>query len=426
MASERNDASSDIGRLLGLGGRASARKSLAKWLGVAVALLLVAAIVVYLAWPEGAAVRYELSEVRRGELTVSVTATGVLEPVNQVEVGTEISGTVEAVEADFNDRVQVGQVLARLDTDQLEARLRQSQAALALAKAAVNEAEATVLETRNRLRRARELEKKGLCSQEECDAAQAAYARAQASLARARAQVLQAQAQVDAERTTLDKAVIRSPIDGIVLQRQIEPGQTVAASLQTPVLFTLAESLAQMELHVAVDEADVGQVSEGQQASFTVDAYPERTYPAVITEVRYAPQTIEGVVTYGTVLSVDNADLSLRPGMTATADIIVNEIDDALLVPNAALRFAPPERAVETDGGLVSRLLPRRPRDTSRDKRKDLEAGAARQRVWTLRGGEPVAIPVKVGATDGQVTEVLSGDVQAGQSLLMDVLSAAR
>ncbi|NIP72157.1 MAG: efflux RND transporter periplasmic adaptor subunit [Gammaproteobacteria bacterium] len=420
MAHNRNDAPSDIHRVFGPGSRASSGRRLLKPLGAAVSLLLVVAIAVYIAWPEGAGVRYEFAEARRGALTVSVTTTGVLEPVNQVEVGTEISGTVETVEADFNDRVQVGQVLARLDTDQLEARLRQSQAALALAKAAVNEAEATVLETRNRLRRARELEKKGLCSQEECDAAQAAYARARASLARA--QVLQAQAQVDAERTTLDKAVIRSPIDGIVLQRQIEPGQTVAASL----LFTLAESLAQMELHVAVDEADVGQVREGQQATFTVDAYPERTYPAVITEVRYAPQTIERVVTYGTVLSVDNADLSLRPGMTATADIIVNEIDDALLVPNAALRFVPPERAVETDGGLVSRLLPRRPRDTSRDKRKDLAGGAARQRVWTLRDGEPVAIPVRVGATDGQVTEVLSGDVQAGQSLQADVLSAGR
>jgi HlyD family secretion protein len=305
---------------------------------------------------------------------------------------------------------------------------RQSQAALELAQAKVKEAEATVIETKNKLRRSRELATKGLCTPEECDAAQAAYARAEAALASAKAQVTQAKAQLDAERTALSKAQIHSPINGIVLKRQIEPGQTVAASLQTPVLFTLAENLAQMELHVAVDEADVGQVEEGQKATFTVDAYPDRTFPAVITQVRFAPQTVEGVVTYETILSVDNADLSLRPGMTATADIVVKQLKNAILVPNVALRFSPPiPKAQQAERrGLVASLLPRRPRSSSEDKRKNTSANKGQQRVWILRDSQPVAVPVKTGASNGQMTEILQGDIKPGMQVVVDTISTGR
>jgi HlyD family secretion protein len=370
-----------------------------------------------------AEVRYETAPARRGDLTVTVIATGELQPVVQVEVGTEISGTIETVGADFNDRVRVGQVLARLDTDQLQARRRQAEAALVLARARVKEGQATVLETRKRQRRVQDLIKGNLSTQEEADTAAAAFARAEAVLAVAEAQVVQAQAQVDADRRMLEKAEIRSPIDGIVLQRQIEPGQTVAASLQTPVLFTLAENLAHMELQVAVDEADVGKVREGQTATFTVDAYPDRHFAASITQVRFAPKTVDGVVTYQTVLSVDNADLSLRPGMTATAEITVDQRKDRLLIPNAALRFTPAQPgqpAKQSGGSLFNKLFPRPVRGPAQSPKGEEAAGKAERRVWVLEEGKPVAVPVKLGATDGRLTEVLEGSIEVGTALVVD------
>jgi len=395
------------------------------WYLLLAALLIGLAILVtlYSLSGNGQTLRYQTSEARRGDLTVTVTATGTLQPVNQVEVGTETSGTVAQVEADFNDRVRAGQVLARLDTAQLQARQRQSEAALELARARVAEAEATLIETSSHLRRAQELLRKGVSSQEDIDTAQAARARAIAALAIARAQVNQAEAQLDADRTALGKALIRSPIDGVVLQRQVEPGQTVAASLQTPVLFVLAENLAQAELHVAVDEADVGQVREGQAAVFSVDAYPQRSFPATISQVRFAPQTVEGVVTYETVLAVDNSDLALRPGMTATADITVQVIGQALLVPNAALRFSPPKAKQKASGGLLANLLPRPPRDTD-SKRKELDG--SRHKVWALQDGVPVAIPVVLGPSDGKWTQVAEGEVQVGMALLTGVEGKAQ
>ena len=280
--------------------------------------------------------------MQRGNLTVVVTATGTLEPVNQVDVGSELSGIIDIVEVDYNDRVELGQVLARLDTDKLQAEVLQSQAALEAAQAKILEAQATVLETHLKSQRCDRLAVKKMCSQEDVDSSVAAYKRARAEEGSARAQVAEARAKLGADQTNFAKAVIHSPIDGIVLVRNVEPGQTVAATLQAPVLFTLAEDLAKMELHVDVDEADVGLVEAGQTAHFTVDAYPERTFPARITQVRFGSQTVDGVVTYETVLNVDNSDLSLRPGMTATADITVKRIENAILVPNAALRFTPP------------------------------------------------------------------------------------
>jgi len=396
-----------------------------KYLLVAAGVILLAVVGLYFSTRNAQENGFTTAPVERGDLTVFVTATGVLEPVNQVEVGTEISGTVKSVEVDFNDHVKVGQVLARLDTAQLEARARQARAALDLAHSKVAEAQATVIETRNRNDRMQQLAAKNLCSKEQCDAAEAAYSRAVAALASAKAQVTQAQAQLDSDRTALKKSVIRSPINGIVLQRQIEPGQTVAASLQTPVLFVLAESLAQMELHVAVDEADVGQVKEGQEATFTVDAYPNETFPAKITQVRSAPKTVEGVVTYETVLYVNNSNLMLRPGMTATADITVKKLDNVLLVPNAALRFTPPapEKSGDRSGGLVGQLMPHRPRH-NRQPTESLKRGE--QRVWILRDKIPVAVPVKVGATDGRVTEVLSSSLEPGQAVLVGIVSQGK
>lgn len=387
------------------------------------ALLLVPALAAALWLLRGGdenGIAYRTAEARRDDLVVRVTATGTLQPVNQVEVGTEISGTIAVVQADYNDRVHAGEELARLDTDQLDARLRQSEAMLALARARVLEAKATVTETDQRLRRSRDLLRRQMAAQEDLDTNTAAHERARAQLAVAEAQVAQAEAELDDMRRTREKAVIRAPIDGIVLERKVEPGQTVAASLQTPVLFTLAEDLAQMELHVDVDEADVGRVAVGQPAAFTVDAYPDQRFPARIEQVRYAPQTVEGVVTYETLLAVDNADLLLRPGMTATAEILVQRLDDVLLVPNAALRFSPPRPpgdASDRGGGLVGMLLPRMPRGRNGDGNAP---SSGETRVWVLRDGQPAAVAIETGVSDGTDTQVIAGAISAGQRVIVD------
>jgi HlyD family secretion protein len=393
-----------------------------RWLVTAIAvLLLTGGALLWLLPGKESAVRYETAELQRGDLTVTVTATGTLEPVNQVDVGSELSGIIETVEVDFNDKVQHGQVLARLDTDRLQAQVLESRAALQSNEAKVTEAQATVLETRLAFERCEKLAERQLCTTGDLDAARAAHARARAAEASARAQMAEARATLDGKETELAKADIRSPIDGLVLLRQIEPGQTVAASLQAPILFTLAEDLAQMELHVAVDEADVGRVREDQAAVFTVDAWPERSFPARITQVRFAPRTVEGVVTYETVLAVDNSDLALRPGMTATAVITVQELQDALLVPNAALRFTPPKQdtAQSRGGGVFGMIFPRPPMGQRRSN-TDRNGGP---KVWALRDGEPVAIPVKTGASDGRFTELQSGDLQPGEPVVVDAVT---
>jgi HlyD family secretion protein len=367
------------------------------------------------------ATSYLTAEVRRGDLTVTVTATGTVQPVNQVDVGSELSGTVESVLVDFNDRVTRGQVLARLDTDRLKAAVVEGSAALKSAEAKLEEAKATVVETRLRMQRCEALAARQMCPAEELATLQAARSRATAAETSARAQVAVARASLEIEETNLSKAEIRSPIDGLVLRRQVEPGQTVAASLQAPVLFTLAENLEQMELHVAVDEADIGKVSEKQQAVFTVDAYPDRKFAAQITQLRFAPQTIEGVVTYETLLAVDNRDLALRPGMTVTAVITVQQLQDIVLVPNAALRFAPPgESKAEAGGGLFGSMF-RRPHSN----RRQAGAAASGRNVWVLREGQPLAVPVETGPSDGQFTQLRAGEISPGATVIVDSVGAA-
>ncbi len=415
------ESAAEIARRIGTDGRPSRRRRILFRLAGLALLAAAGAAATLLQNGTQEQVRFRTAAVERGDLTVKVSATGQLQPVTQVEVGTEVSGTIDRVEVDFNDRVRTGQILARLDPDQSQAKFRQSRAALTLAQAGVEEAQATVTETAGKLRRVRDMVAKRMSSGEELDTAAAAAERAVAALAVAKAKVEQAQAQLDADHRTLEKTEIRSPIDGTVLKRQVEPGQTVAASLQTPVLFTLAEDLTQMELNVAVDEADVGQVAAGQPAEFTVDAYPNRRFPATITQVRFAPETVGGVVTYAALLSLDNADLSLRPGMTATAEIVVKALNDVVLVPNTALRFSPPQPrpAKSEDRGLVGILLPSRPPEARRLPR----AAAAGQgsRVWTLQDGTPTPLDIKTGATDGNLTEVLDGALEPGTMLLVDV-----
>jgi HlyD family secretion protein len=421
MSTNESPARNDIQAVLNVVERSPRQRRL-RWLFSAiVALLIAGGALLWLLPGKESAVRYETAAVQRGDLTVTVTATGALEPVNQVDVGSELSGIIKAVLVDFNDKVQHDQVLARLDTDRLQAQVLESRASLQSSEAKVREARATVQETRLAFERCEKLSERQLCAIGDLDAARAAYARAQAAEASAVAQVAEARATLDGKETELAKAEIRSPIDGLVLLRQIEPGQTVAASLQAPILFTLAEDLAQMELHVAVDEADVGRIREGLAANFTVDAWPERSFPASITQVRFAPRTVEGVVTYETVLAVDNSDLALRPGMTATAVITVQELQDAVLIPNAALRFTLPADGTEQPRrrGAFGMIFPRPPMGQRRSNVERNEGA----RVWVLRDGEPEAVAVKTGASDGKFTELKSGDIQPGERVVIDAVS---
>jgi HlyD family secretion protein len=397
------------------------RRPLKKWLWLAVIVLaaMIAGLLLYNG--KAPSVRYETQTVRRGDLAVTVSATGTLAPLKEVEVGIEVSGTIQSVEVDYNDEVVVGQVLARLDTTRLEAQALQSRAALESAKARVRQAQATLREAEVQLAKqlhVRELSGGKVPSQFDLDAAQAALARARADLASARAAVTQAQGTLDVNRTDLTKAVVKSPINGVVLKRSVEPGQTLASQFQAPVLFTLAEDLKQMELQVDVDEADVGLVQPGQHARFTVDAYPDRGFPADITQVRYGSETVEGVVTYKTVLRVANEDLMLRPGMTATALITVEQKNDVLLVDNSVLRFVPPATQEEKQArrGFLSMLLPRPPRSRSGPEKPVTDSRT--QQVWSLRNGELTPVTITKGSTNGIVTEIIAGDVEVGTELV--------
>jgi HlyD family secretion protein len=396
------------------------------WGGVALAVVLL--VLLWLGLRSNGQAQYQTQEVKRGNLTVTVSATGTLQPTNQVDVGSEISGTIRFVKVDYNDQVKRGQVLAEIDTTKLAAQARQTAASLEAARARLLQTHATVSEAKAKLMRMEEVQQTSggkVPSKAELDTGRANLERAIADEANARAAVTQAEATLEVQRTDLAKAVIRSPIDGVVLKRAAEPGQTVAAAFQTPVLFTLAEDLTQMELHVDVDEADVGKVRQAQTATFTVDAYPDRSFPANVVQVRFGSKTVSGVVTYETLLKVDNSSMLLRPGMTGTANIIVQQAEDVLLVPNAALRFAPPqvEPKAEDERGLVGSLLPRPPSSAT----KPADNGAGKQpQVWVLREGQPQKVLLKTGMTDGVLTEVKEGALEPGIAVVVDVIEVKK
>jgi HlyD family secretion protein len=387
-------------------------------LGLA-ALALVAAGTYLVLGYNGSSARlaYTTDPLKRGDITVIVTATGTIEPTNKVEVSSELSGIVRTVAVDYNSVVKVGQVLAELDTDKLAATVESSRARLAAAEAHVLELEATVTETETLLARKQELADRRISPVQDLDLARAAHSRAVAALASARADVAAAKANLMLDATNLGKSCICSPIDGVVLDRNVEPGQVVASSLQAPTLFTIAEDLSKIEVQVDVDEADVGRVREGQHATFTVDAYPNLSFTATIRTLRYGAQVVQGVVTYKAVLSADNPDLLLRPGMTATAEITVEDLHDVLTVSNEALRFVPPQPEAQDNGGFLSQLLPRMPRFRSASTP---EAAGPERRVWVLRSGAPQPVELRVGATDGRRTQVESGELTAGQEVIVD------
>ncbi|MGD9867228.1 MAG: efflux RND transporter periplasmic adaptor subunit [Hyphomicrobiales bacterium] len=418
---------SDIETALGIGvsrSSGSARARLLRWGGLAVAAVAAAAAIYWMLGGNGTKVRYVTEPAGRGDLTVMVTATGTVQPTNTVEVSSELSGTVRKVMVDFNSKVVVGQTLAELDTDKLQASVDSSQAKLAAAGARVKDAEATAVEKKLDYERKAALVERQVISAQDLQAAKAAYDRALAAVESARADVGAAAADVKVNETNLSKSCICSPINGIVLSRNVEPGQTVASSLQAPVLFTIAEDLTEMEVQVDVDEADVGKVKEGQGATFSVDAYPDEKFTAAIKQLYFGSEVVQGVVTYKAVLSAENKQLLLRPGMTATAEIVVEHVKDAVTVPNAALRFSPPVASPASSRSLLDSLMPRAPRMRAATRAPE---GGSERTVWVLdRNGEPKAVPVQIGATDGRRTQILKGDISPDQNVIVDTAQVAK
>ena len=433
------DSSADLAAIVASG----ASRPVRKWIFILIALAGI-----------GTATYYVLSASRKGEqkadfqtqesktsrISLIVTAAGNLAPTNQIIVGSELSGTAKEVLVDSNDQVKKGQTLAKLDTTKLDQQTERSRASLLAAKARVSQAEATLAESKASLARQEELHDLSggkTPSRAAMETSRATLARAQADLESVQAAAVGAQADVRSFESDLAKTIIRSPVDGVVLARSIEVGQTVAASFTAPTLFTIAEDLKKMELNVNVSEADIGRIEVGQTATFSVDAWPARNYTAKVKKVAFGAvgtgtTAKEGAgasnsaVTYSTELEVVNEDLSLRPGMTATVDIAIVDKLDILVVPNAALRFDPTVAAAigkpdATKRTLVQSLSPgggRRWRGTPPPK-----AGASDStpKVWTLKDGEPFEIAVTLGITDGRFTEITKGDLTAGTLLIVSI-----
>ena len=318
------------------------------------------------------AVHYRTETARTGDLTVTVTATGQLKPTRTVDVGSQVSGIVDAVNVKYNDIVKKDEILARINTEKLDAQVQQDQAVLDSALAKVDDAKVTVAQSDAQYKRDLDARQRSktyqIVSQQDLDTDKATYDHAVVSVKTAEAAVIQAKENLKIDATNVEWAVIKSPVDGMVLSRSVEPGQTIAASFQVTTLFEIAEDLRKMVLDVNVDEADVGKVSQGQHVFFTVDAYPGRQFPGTIIRVQYNATTTNNVVTYLAEISVDNSELLLRPGMTATATITVQSIQNALLVSNHALRFLPSNS--DADAGSGS-FFPHRP-DRIRMRRRSL------------------------------------------------------
>ncbi|MFO6446272.1 efflux RND transporter periplasmic adaptor subunit [Erythrobacter sp. NE805] len=403
-------------------------------------LLLVVVLLVARCTAEDPRPEYITEGVTQASLALSVTATGNLRPTNQVEVGAEVTGPLDSVLVDVNDRVTKGQVIAVINTEIIDQQIAQSRANLNAARAALGQALATFnIDTvqLKRLEEVRRLSGGRVPSQIELEQAAAAVERDKATLASARANIDAAEASLKANLTTRSRAVIRAPVTGVVLARRVEPGQTVVASFNTVTLFVIAEDLSEMQLRVAIDEADVGQVKPGQQATFTVDAYPGRRFPAVLERVDLASKnTVEGsgtggaaaaagagasVVSYEARLDVQNPEGLLRPGMTATATIETQNTGPALLVPNAALRFRPEEKAKE-EGGVFQPKI-----GLEEQEQKATIGEGSRQQVQVLQAdGTLRAIDVVTGRSDGRLTVVRSKDLKAGMKVVTGVKAAAQ
>ena len=404
-----------------------------RWAKYWVPALVVLLLVLYFTRGGDENPQYITEPVVERSLDIDVTATGNLRPTNQVDVGSEVSGRIDRVLVDVNDRVSQGQVLAQINTDVIGDQIRQAQANVNAARASVAQARATLDVDAAQLARLREVYRLSdgkVPSRTELEQAEANVARNRAAVNSAQANVASAQAQLSSAITNRDRAVIRSPVSGVVLARQVEPGQTVAASFNTPTLFVIAEDLSQMQLRVSIDEADVGQVEAGQKAGFTVDAYPGRQFPAVVergavastntaqtSQQQQQGQQVNAVIEYEARLHVDNASGLLRPGMTATANIATESTGRRMLVPNGALRFEPEEQ--EETGGVN---LGNEDFGLEREEARATIGRGSRQTVYVLQDdGTIEPVQVVTGQSDGRYTVVTSDELKTGMKVVTSI-----
>ena len=373
---------------------------------------------------EGTEYVYRTQPVTRGSISATVSATGSVNPVEMVDVGTQVSGTIKEIYVDYNSRVTKGQLIAMLDTDMLQSRIEEAKAALALAQARTTSAKASVADADRTFKRNKELWGRDLIARSELDAAETKLSLARASLAENNAQVVQAKASLKQAETSLGYARIVSPVDGVVIARKVDVGQTVAASLQTPTLFSIARDLTRMQIEASVDEADIGRIAEGQRAICRFDAWPDTTFEGTVTQVRLKSTVVSNVVTYTVIIRVDNSELKLKPSMTANVTIVTEEKKDALKVPAAALRFTPPgdvlaalsdaSGAEQEEGeGSIMGLPPMRRRNGVRSGDEDEPV------VWVVEDGKIVgSVPVgEQGISDRTWVEVLNTQLKEGQEL---------
>jgi HlyD family secretion protein len=437
MSEADSDVQTDLEEFLGED-PAAKRPKWQTWAIGTGAVLLVLLLVAYFLGSGSQGPQYATAKVTRGNMTVFVNATGNLAPTNEVSVGSELSGLIDRVYVDVNDRVVRGQPLAQIDTDKFADQVRRSRASLEQARASVAQAQASVELSRANLARQEEVLRLSggkVPAKADIDAARAQYQRDVASLASARASVASAQAQLATDQTNLAKATIRSPVNGVILSREVEPGQTVAASFSAPFLFLIAEDLTQMKLEVKVDEADVGQVKEGQPATFAVDAYPGKTFSAQIVRVNVGSNAAasaasgsaaggsSSVVSYGAVLAVSNPDLALRPGMTATARILASKEENVLTVPNSALRYTPRQPGAQQGGGFMFGG------GGGNRGGGDQEASMVPGSLHTVHvlgaDGKLQPVRVRIGESDGARTIVSGGELKVGTVVVTGELAEA-
>ena len=401
-----------IEKALGLEKGGAKRRRGRGWLyGLALLVLAAAAIGAYQLYGNSAVrIDYTTVPAAKADLTVQVSATGTLQPLTQVDISSELSGIIRTVAVSENQQIRKGDVLAALDTSRLEAQIERARASAKAAEANVENARITLKENEQTLARTAELAKRGQATSQALEAATATRDRAVAALDSAEANLAIANADLKLQQSDLDKSTIYAPIDGIVLTRSVDPGQTVASSLQAPVLFVIAADLKSMELKAAIDEADIGAVKIGQPARFTVDAFSERPFDAEIRDISFASVTTDGVVTYDARLEVANDELLLRPGMTATVSVVTREARDVLAVPSAAFRYKPAPVARNNGWNITGMLTGRMgPRRSGNRQAQTVAPTDGSRTLYVLENGQPKAVNVRIGSTNGELTEVLSG-----------------
>lgn len=363
--------------------------------------------------------QFTTAVVSREDLVDTVEATGTLGAVTTVQVGSQVSGTIASLNADFNSEVRKGQVIARLDPSLMQAQVDQAAATIVRLEADVDRSQAALQDAQLKLERGRELLKQGLVPRADVDTAESTARQAEASLQSAKAQVTQARASLNQNRVNLDHTIITAPVDGIVISRNVDVGQTVAASMSAPTLFVIAKDLTQMQVEASVDEADIGRIRQGEPVKFTVDAYPRDVFNGTVSQVRLQPVVVQNVVSYVTVIDVPNPEKKLKPGMTATVTIEIARADDVLTVPNAALRFRP------ADTGLQSGRATQ-PVATSGRAQGDTQGGAGERsrRIWTLRDEQLQPVRIQTGISNGTATAVSGGELREGMTVVTGVVAS--